>query len=77
MLYIKMKIWHSKHSSYIVVLLSDTIIARIIVDYVVRVVKVDNSWLTCTEEVASMHNTLLNKLKFLKQQFLKCTTNFT
>ena len=77
-LYIKMKIWHSKHySSYIVVLLSDTIIARIIVDYVVRVVKVDTSWLTCTQEVASMHNTLLDKLKMLQQQFLKCTTNFT
>ena len=64
-----MQVWFSKHSSNIVVQLSDTIIARISVDYVVRVVKVDTSWLTCTEEVASMHNTMLNKLNFLQQQF--------
>ena len=47
------------YSSSIVGHLSDYFIARIIVDYVVRVVKVDNSWLTCTEELASMHNSIL------------------
>ena len=51
------------YSSYIVGHLSDYIIARIIVDYAVRVVKVDNSWLTCTEEVASMHNSMINRQK--------------